>query len=141
MRLALSLISGVLFGLGLIVSGMINPAKIIAFLGVGGEWDPSLAVVMASALLVTCVGYRVVLMRNKPVFEQTFSLPARTEIDGPLLTGAAMFGVGWGLSGLCPGPAIAGAPLGAPQSLIFVGALVAGMLLKDTLAERRARAT
>lgn len=120
---------------------MINPSKIIAFLDFGGEWDPSLAFVMASALLVTSVGYRAVLTRKKPVFEQTFSLPAKTEIDGPLLTGAAIFGVGWGISGLCPGPAIAGLPLGAPQSLIFVGALIAGMLLKDGFAEGRARAT
>jgi hypothetical protein len=141
MQFVASLFAGVLFGLGLIVAGMINPSKIIAFLDVAGEWDASLAVVMASALVVTGFGYRVVLRRKKPIFEPNFSLPTKTDIDAPLLTGAAIFGVGWGLSGLCPGPAITGLLLGESLSLIFFAALVAGILLKDGVALGRPQAT
>lgn len=131
MRAVSAFIVGVLFGLGLTISGMIDPAKIIAFLDVAGSWDPSLIIVMTSALAVSFIGYRITLARAKPVFEPSFQLPTKTEIDRPLLLGSALFGVGWGLSGLCPGPAIAAAGLGAPEIYAFLAAMAAGMALKD----------
>lgn len=134
MRTFSALIVGVLFGLGLTISQMIDPAKIIAFLDVAGAWDPSLLVVMASALAVSIVGYRIALAREKPAFEPSFQLPTKTVIDRPLLIGSAIFGAGWGLSGLCPGPAISGAALGRGEIYVFLIALIAGMLLKDGIA-------
>jgi len=131
MRLASALFVGVLFGLGLSISGMIDPAKIIAFLDVSGAWDPSLLVVMASALAVSFIGYRIALAREKPMFEPSFQLPTKTLIDRPLLLGAALFGVGWGLAGLCPGPAVAALTLGEPAIYAFIGAMLAGMLPHD----------
>lgn len=131
MKVLSALAVGLIFGLGLTVSGMINPAKIIGFLDIGGAWDPSLLVVMASALAVASVGYRIVLARAKPAFEDKFQLPTKTEIDRPLMLGSALFGIGWGLSGLCPGPAISAAALGDGAVYVFLLAMVAGMLLKD----------
>lgn len=139
MRSLSALLVGVLFGLGLTISQMIDPAKIIAFLDVSGAWDPSLLVVMASALAVSFIGYRVALAREKPAFEPSFQLPTRTVIDRPLLVGSAMFGVGWGLAGLCPGPAISGAALGKGEIYVFLIALFAGMLLKDGFARPAAK--
>jgi hypothetical protein len=133
MRAFAALLVGLLFGLGLTISGMIDPAKIIAFLDVFGEWDPSLLVVMAAALAVSFIGYRIVLARAKPVFETSFQLPTRTVIDRPLLIGSALFGAGWGLSGLCPGPAVSAAALGNGEVYVFLIALLAGMFLKDGL--------
>ena len=131
MRVLSALIVGVVFGLGLTISGMIDPAKIIAFLDVTGAWDPTLLVVMGSALAVSFAGYRVALAREKPVFEPGFQLPTKTAIDRPLLIGSALFGAGWGLSGLCPGPAISAAALGQAEIYVFLFALLAGMLMKD----------
>lgn len=131
MRLVSALFVGVLFGLGLAVSGMIDPAKIIAFLDVTGAWDPSLLVVMASALAVSFIGYRIALAREKPMLEPSFQLPTKTAIDRPLLLGSALFGVGWGLAGLCPGPAIAALTLAEPAIYAFIIAMLAGMLLHD----------
>ncbi len=136
MRVASALIVGFIFGLGLTISQMIDPAKIIAFLNISGAWDPSLLVVMGSALAVSFIGYRVVLARTKPAFEPAFQLPAKTVIDWPLLAGSALFGVGWGLSGLCPGPAISAAALGRGEIYVFLIALFAGMLLKDGIARK-----
>jgi len=136
MRALSALFVGMLFGLGLTVSGMINPAKIIAFLDVAGAWDPSLLVVMASALVVSFFGYRIVLSRRAPLFGAAFQLPTKTTIDHPLIIGAGLFGVGWGLAGLCPGPAITAIALGKGEVYVFLIALVAGMLLKDGLARR-----
>lgn len=131
MRLVSALFVGVLFGLGLSISGMIDPAKIIAFLDVSGAWDPSLLVVMASALAVSFIGYRIALAGEKPMFEPSFQLPTKTLIDRPLLLGSALFGVGWGLAGLCPGPAVAALTLGEPAIYAFIGAMLVGMLLHD----------
>jgi hypothetical protein len=131
MRIFSALAVGILFGLGLTVSGMINPAKIIAFLDIAGDWDPSLLIVMASALAVSFVGYRIVLARPKPFFDASFQLPTKTAIDAPLLIGAGLFGVGWGLAGLCPGPAIAAIGLGFSPAFIFLAAMVLGFLLHD----------
>jgi uncharacterized membrane protein YedE/YeeE len=131
MRALSALFVGVLFGLGLTISGMINPAKIIAFLDVTGRWDPSLLVVMAAALAVSFVGYRIVLARRAPLFEPAFQLPKKTAIDRPLLAGSALFGVGWGLAGLCPGPAIAAISSARPEIFAFLAAMLIGMLARD----------
>ena len=121
--------SGLLFGGGLIVSGMINPAKVIGFLDLFGQWDPSLAFVMAGAVAVTFIGFRFVLRRDRPYFAPSFSLPSSTDIDAPLLFGPALFGIGWGLVGLCPGPAIA-ALVASPQTTwVFFVSMVMGMCL------------
>ena len=135
-RSAVALLAGILFGLGLAVSQMVNPAKVLGFLDIAaawrpvpGGWDPSLAFVMAGALAVTAVGFRLALRRPAPVFGTAFDLPRATAIDRPLLTGAAIFGVGWGLVGFCPGPALASLVFGLPQSFLFVAAMVAGALL------------
>jgi len=120
--------AGLLFGAGLAISGMINPAKVLAFLDVAGAWDPSLAFVMAGALIVTAVGYKLVLGRTRPLFESSFSLPTRRDVDLPLGLGAGLFGIGWGLVGYCPGPALAGLGLGRIDTLIFVGAMLVGLL-------------
>ncbi len=122
---------GLLFGLGLVVSQMVNPAKIIAFLDIGGNWDPSLAVVMAAALATAFAGYRVTLSRQKPVFENTFQLPTNTAIDRPLLIGTGIFGCGWAMAGLCPGPAVAGVVIGGIAPLVFLAAMAAGMKTRD----------
>jgi uncharacterized membrane protein YedE/YeeE len=133
MRIVVALLVGILFGLGLTISDMINPAKIIAFLDIGGAWDPSLLVVMGAALGVAFLGYRIVLAREKPIFDEQFQLPTKTVIDRPLLVGSALFGAGWGLAGLCPGPAISAAALGHGGIYVFLVALFAGILAKDGL--------
>ena len=98
---------GVIFGLGLAVSGMMNPAKVTGFLDVAGDWDPTLVFVMGGALLVTLPGYRVILNLRRPVLAGDFSVPTKKSLDAPLIWGSALFGVGWGLVGFCPGPAVA----------------------------------
>jgi len=127
LRIVASLLAGLLFGLGLIISGMSNPAKILNFLDVFGTWDASLAFVMAGAVAVTFVGYRFVLSRNQPLFEAKFFVPTAKDIDAPLIAGATIFGMGWGLSGFCPGPALAALPLLADGTLVFVPAMLVGM--------------
>ncbi len=122
------LIAGLLFGLGLSISGMINPAKVIGFLDIAGEWDPSLAFVMLGGVAVTAIGYRMVLRRGQPLFEPSFALPTRRDIDPSLLLGAGLFGVGWGLGGYCPGPALAGLGFGSTETLAFVAAMLVGMV-------------
>ena len=118
---------GFIFGAGLVVSGMINPAKVLNFLDVAGSFDASLAFVMAGAVAVTALGYRFVLARPKPLFSPSFMVPGSKSIDARLLVGPAIFGIGWGLSGLCPGPAIASLALGAAGVLAFVPAMLVGM--------------
>jgi uncharacterized membrane protein YedE/YeeE len=129
MRALANLAAGVVFGLGLVISGLANPAKVLNFLDLAGAWDPSLAFVMAGAVLTAALGYRVVLARPKPVFDSRFHLPTATAIDRRMLAGAATFGVGWGLSGYCPGPAITALPLLNPATLVFVAAMLLGMWL------------
>lgn len=126
MILIASFIAGAVFGLGLTVSEMINPARVMGFLDVAGQWDPTLAFVMAGALAVSLPGYRLVLRSRRPVLAQQFHLPTKSKIDSRLLTGAAIFGVGWGLGGFCPGPALAGLAAGDPAIYLFVMAMVAG---------------
>ena len=120
---------GIVFGLGLAISGMMNPAKVIGFLDVAGDWDPTLAFVMGGALLVAAPAYRLILGRARPVLDGSFSLPKKTWLDTPLIRGSALFGVGWGLVGFCPGPAVAAVLTGLPAVLGFVAAMLAGMAL------------
>jgi len=120
MRQALvALFSGVLFGMGLAVSGMTDPARVRAFLDIGGAWDPTLAFVMGGALLMMAVAWRIVRRREKPVVAEAFHLPATRPIDARLIGGAALFGIGWGLGGLCPGPAIAALAIAPGPALVF----------------------
>lgn len=127
--------SGILFGLGLGISEMLNPARVLGFLDVTGNWDPTLAFVMGGALLVTFPAFRYVRRMEKPVCELQFTLPHRKDIDAPLIKGAVMFGVGWGLAGLCPGPAIAGLASFNPQILLFFGSMLGGMLAYQFVRE------
>lgn len=125
-RLLLSFASGLVFGIGLVISGMSDPAKVLNFLDLFGQWDPSLAFVMAGAALTTFIGYRLV-WRGRPLLAPSFALPSRSSIDRQLVTGAAIFGVGWGLGGFCPGPAWTALPLAATGTLVFLPAMLLGM--------------
>jgi uncharacterized membrane protein YedE/YeeE len=129
MLLVTALLIGTLFGLGLSISEMINPARVIGFLDVAGRWDPTLAFVMGGALAITLPGYAVILRRRRPLLDGEFILPTKRDIDWPLIVGAALFGIGWGLGGFCPGPALAGLASGAPGVILFVVAMVAGQWL------------
>ena len=127
MRASLGFLSGLVFGIGLIVSGMANPAKVLNFLDVLGPWDPSLAFVMGGASVTAFIGYRLVWRRARPLLLDRFDLPGRSPVDAPLLTGAALFGLGWGIGGFCPGPAWTALPLLAPGTLVFVPAMLLGL--------------
>ena len=124
-----ALICGLLFGAGLAVSGMVNPDKVLAFLDVAGDWDPSLALVMAAALVPSAIAYKWIPARGRPLAETAFHLPSATGIDRDLIVGGILFGAGWGLIGLCPGPAIAGLAYGRTESVIYFIAMVAGIAL------------
>jgi uncharacterized membrane protein YedE/YeeE len=124
-----SFLCGLVFAVGLGVSGMTQPSKVIGFLDVAGAWDASLALVMAGAVGVHMALYRLILRRRSPLLAERFALLTRNDIDGPLVVGAAIFGVGWGLAGYCPGPALASLGSGATSALVFVAAMLAGMAL------------
>ena len=126
-KILLGLLCGALFGAGLLVSGMANPAKVINFLDVFGHWDPSLAFVMGGAVLCTFIGYPLVKRGDKPLFSAAFELPTRRDIDRPLVMGAVLFGVGWGLSGYCPGPLWASLAGQAKGTFMFAAFMLAGM--------------
>ena len=131
-----SLLIGALFGAGLAISGMMNPAKVLGFLDFAGDWDPTLAFVMGGALLVSVPGFALARKRPKPALETGFQMPTRRDIDGRLIGGAAVFGVGWGLSGFCPGPALSAMATGMPGVYVFVAAMVAGMAAYRFLLSR-----
>lgn len=138
MRPLFGFLAGLLFGVGLVVAGMADPAKVLNFLDVFGSWDPSLAFVMGGAALTTFIGYRLVLSRlRRPLLLPGFQLPTRQDIDRDLLLGAATFGVGWGIGGFCPGPAWNALSLAAPGTLVFLPAMLAGMALATLLRDRR----
>jgi len=141
MRLLAALVAGLLFGAGLSLSRMIDPAVVLAFLDVAaiaeGGWDPALAFVMAGAVLVTTGGYALIFRRSAPVFAPAFAVPGKRPIDRRLIAGALTFGVGWGLAGWCPGPAIAGLGFGLAKTWLFVGAMLVGMALHHIAIERR----
>ena len=136
MSVLIQLVAGVIFGLGLVISGMANPAKVLNFLDVAGTWDPSLAFVMAGAVAVTAIGYRLVLARPKPLFASSFHLPTQRTLDARIFVGPAIFGIGWGLSGFCPGPAVTSLGLAASGTLAFVPAMLIGMAVARWLALR-----
>lgn len=121
---------GALFALGLLISGMTDPAKVIGFLTLGSNWDPTLAFVMAGATTVYALAYRAIRRRSRPLAELTFHLPTRRDLDLPLLLGAAIFGVGWGMGGFCPGPAVVSAGAGSVTGIAFVAAMLTGMYAK-----------
>lgn len=127
MPILLALVAGVVFGAGLTVSDMINPARVLNFLDLAGHWDPSLVFVMGGALVVVAIGYRLAFRRDRPFLAPEFSLPVATSIDAALLIGAAMFGAGWGLAGICPGPALTALVSFEPKMFAFVGAMLLGM--------------
>lgn len=131
-----ALVLGIVFGLGIAISGMIDPAKVINFFDVAGTWDPSLAFVMGGGLAVSFIGYRIVLARGKPLLAVAFSLPEAKAIDLSLLGGSALFGIGWGLSGFCPGGSIPALGIGRIEPFLFVGGMLLGMIIARTLRER-----
>lgn len=128
MKIFAALLSGLVFGFGLILSQMVNSAKVIAFLDVFGNWDPSLALVMGAALVVTGIGYRLVWRAKSPAFETRFHVPENRKIDTSLMGGAVLFGAGWGLVGLCPGPALTALSFGGAEVLAFVVAMLVGLI-------------
>ncbi|MGH8704268.1 MAG: DUF6691 family protein [Burkholderiales bacterium] len=118
--------AGFVFGLGLWISGMANPAKVIGFLDITGDWDASLALVMAGAVGVTLIAFRLALKRGKPLFDESFALPTRKDIDTPLVAGSALFGIGWGIGGYCPGPGLTALATLSTESVVFVAAMIVG---------------
>jgi len=137
MTVVIALVSGLVMGLGLCVSQMVNPGKVIAFLDVSGNWDPSLMLVMVGALFVTIITFRLILKCRKPFCADQFNLPQKKGVDLRLITGSALFGVGWGLAGFCPAPAFASLAFGIRESFVFVGAMLSGMLAYKIWAEGR----
>ena len=131
-----ALLSGALFGLGLAMSGMTDPRIVLGFLDVFGDFDPTLAFVLGGAVTTTGLLFRLVLRRGSPVLADTFQLSNLKHVDRRLLGGAALFGIGWGIAGLCPGPAIANLAFGTPEVLGFVAAMIAGMWLRDRLPRK-----
>ncbi|SMX44581.1 DUF6691 family protein [Octadecabacter ascidiaceicola] len=140
MRLIILFLIGLVFGVGISISGMANPAKVLNFFDFAGAWDPSLIFVMGGAVVVTFIGYRFVLKRPAPIMDAKFHLPTRRDLDLPLIAGSAAFGVGWGIAGFCPGGALPALGTGRSEVFIFVAALLAGVFvakfLKSALAKR-----
>lgn len=129
MRVIFGLLIGTLFGLGLVISGMMNPQKVIGFLNVMGHWDPTLLYVMGAALITTLIGYRIVFAAGRPALDFQFNLPTRREIGPKLMGGAMFFGVGWGLTGVCPGPALTAMGTGETEAILFGASMIAGIAL------------
>lgn len=135
-----ALLAGLIFATGLIVSGMANPAKVLGFLDIAGNWDPSLAFVMAGAIAVGSVGFAIARRLERSLFNAPMSLPGATRIDRRLLAGSAVFGAGWGLAGFCPGPALVSAGSGEFKAMLFVIAMLAGMKIHALSEQRIAQA-
>ena len=130
MRVLLTaLFVGIIFGAGLVLSDMVNPARVQAFLDVAGRWDPTLIFVMGAAIIPSAIAYLLRRRMDRPAFADSFAIPESRMIDRPLLAGAALFGIGWGLVGFCPGPAISGLVLGYWQPWLFVAAMLTGMVV------------
>ncbi|MFD6318677.1 YeeE/YedE family protein [Methylorubrum populi] len=129
LRSATALVSGLLFGFGLALSGMMDPEKVLGFLDIAGAWDPSLVFVLGGAVGVSGLGYLIRARMARPLLAPRFEVPTTSRLDARLIGGAALFGIGWGLAGFCPGPALAGLVLGLPPVAVFVAAMLAGMLL------------
>ena len=144
MQLIFIYLIGVIFGTGIVLSGMANPAKVINFFDIAGTWDPSLAFVMGGALIVTAVGYRLVFGRARPLFEGRFLLPTARDLDARLIGGSAVFGVGWGIAGFCPGGALPALGTGRIEVILFVAALLGGIFAAkflQNLSRPKAQAT
>lgn len=139
MQPLVSLVAGVVFGLGLAVAEMTNPLKVLDFLDLAGHWDPSLAFVMGGAVMLTLVAFRFILRRPVPFYGERFHLPTLTQVDRKLLAGAALFGIGWGLVGYCPGPALATVLSGNSETWLFVPAMLVGGALQRWQSRRIAR--
>ncbi len=129
MRILMAFLTGLIFGIGILISGMANPAKVLNFFDVAGLWDPSLMFVMGGALLTTFLGYRFVLAREAPILSAAFQLPTASQIDLKLIVGSAVFGIGWGLSGFCPGAALPALGTGRQEVFIFVASLIVGLVV------------
>ena len=140
MKPLVALACGTLFGAGLTLAGMTDPARVIGFLDVLGDWDPSLAVVMVSALAVSVPAFQWARRHPQPLLDAQFFLPERVRIDADLVLGAALFGIGWGIAGVCPGPALAGSASGLPDLLMFVVAMAIGMALRSWRVSRHTQA-
>lgn len=136
MRALMALVAGLIFGLGLLVSGMSDPSKVLAFLDLAGTWDPSLAFVMAGAIAVGTIAFALAARRGETLLGDVMRLPSATAIDTRLVAGGLLFGVGWGLAGYCPGPALAALLVGGLKPLVFTVALLAGMGIFEALEQR-----
>lgn len=136
-RVLASVLCGLLFGAGLVISDMVNPARVLAFLDVTGTWDPSLAFVMGGALIPSSIAYAIRRRRTRPAFDSEFHVPANRTIDRPLVAGAVLFGLGWGLVGLCPGPAIASLVTGRWEAILFATAMFVGMFAYRIASSRQ----
>jgi uncharacterized protein len=145
MSLFVQFLIGLLFGLGLVVAGMSDPSKVQNFLDVNaistGGWDPSLAFVMGAGTLVTYLGYTFVLKRRQPIFDTQFHMPKAKHIDAPIVVGPAIFGIGWGLGGFCPGPAFTAVGTGSTQAITFIVAMLVGMIAARHLALKQIAAS
>ena len=139
MRAIVSLLGGLVFGIGLIVADMTNPAKIQNFLDIFGTWDPSLILVMGGAVAVTMPAFMYLKKLKRPLFAEDFGWPSRTDLDPKLITGSAIFGLGWGLGGFCPGPALTALPSGSTGTALFVVSMLAGIWASNLLDIRSAR--
>src|ERR1700674_681131 len=137
MRMIASLVCGLVFGAGLLISGMVQPTKVLGFLDIFGAWDPSLAVVMAAALAVSTPGFMLANGRTRPLLATKSFWPTRRDIDRPLVVGSALFGLGWGLVGLCPGPALESLATLSPGLIVFLAAMAGGMALHDFWQSRQ----
>ena len=140
MKLVFALFTGLVFGIGIAISGMMDPAKVLNFFDVAGTWDPSLAFVMGGALLVTFIGYRLVWRRSKPLFDDRFQVPKTTVIDARLIGGSALFGIGWGIAGFCPGAAIPALGTGRWEVALFLAAVIAGLFIRRLIPTPPAKA-
>jgi uncharacterized membrane protein YedE/YeeE len=129
LKILSALVAGVIFGVGLALSQMVNPNKVINFLDITGQWDPSLMFVLGGAVLTTTLAYRFIFSRGKPLLADDFQLPTLLQIDRPLIIGAALFGIGWGVIGYCPGPAVASLGFGFQEPLLVVVSMLVGMLI------------
>lgn len=129
--------SGAIFGFGLSMSGMLNPVRVQGFLDIFGAWDPSLAFVLGGAVSIAFIGVQITKRIQHPTFDDSFHVPTPRRIDAPLIIGSALFGLGWGIGGFCPGPAIASLSMGLPQTVLFVIAMLVGMIVHDRIWSRQ----
>jgi len=139
MQILFALLAGIVFGTGLTISDMVNPARVLNFLDVAGTWDPTLIFVIVGALAVTIPGYRLVFARRAPVIGGKFSVPTLRQIDLPLMCGSALFGVGWGLTGICPGPALTDIVMLEPKIYLFIATMLLGMIVARKWQDRHSR--